>query len=49
MTLADRFVVAEYDLPDRQALLSLRPGEAAVRVDCRDGLVDAIRSALPKA
>ena len=23
---ADRFVVAEYDLPDRQALLSLRPG-----------------------
>ena len=45
---ADCLVVAEYDLPDRQALLSLRPGEAAVRVDCRDGLVDAIRSALPK-
>jgi len=45
---ADLLVVAEYDLLDSEALLSLRPGEAAVRVGCRDGLVDAIRSALPK-
>ena len=45
---ADCLVVAEYDLLDSEALLSLRPGEAAVRVDRRDGLVDAIRSALPK-